>query len=86
MVVPQASSTALGSLGGVEERFRKRLAMSKRQFISKEGRIPIFSSIYHVNLLCLFSYAKGWEGKAWEIQLDFLWGENTLEKKPPPIK
>lgn len=61
--------------------------MSKRQFISKEGRIPIFSSIYHVNLLYVFFPMPRVERVRLEkIQLDFLWGENTLEKKPPPIK
>ena len=43
--------------GGVEERFRKRLAMWKRQYISKEGRITLIQStlssmpIYFMSLM-----------------------------------
>ena len=42
----------------VEERFRKRLIMWKRQYISKEGRINLIRStlsslkIYFISLLC----------------------------------
>ncbi|RVX19039.1 Transposon TX1 uncharacterized 149 kDa protein [Vitis vinifera] len=70
---------------GVEERFRKRLALWKRQFIFKGGRITLIRStlssmpIYLMSLLrmprvvCL---------RLEKIQRDFLWGGGALERKP----
>ncbi|RVW42045.1 Transposon TX1 uncharacterized 149 kDa protein [Vitis vinifera] len=50
---------------GVEERFRRRLSMWKRQYLSKGGRATLIRStlsnlpIYLMSLLCLPSSAKG---------------------------
>ena len=44
---------------GVKERFRKRLTMWKRQYISKEGRLTLIRSIlfsmpiYFISLFCM---------------------------------
>ena len=37
---------SVGAWDGVEERFRKRLAMWKRQYISKGGRITLIRSTF----------------------------------------
>ena len=60
---------------GVEERFRRRLAMWKRQYISKGGRTTLIRSpllnlpIYFMSLLCLSSLARQ---RLEQIQRDFL--------------
>ncbi|KAL6349294.1 hypothetical protein AAG906_033950 [Vitis piasezkii] len=74
---------------GVEERFRKRLAMWKRQFISKGGRIYSHSEyfvkyahIFHVLLRMPRVVRLTLE----KIQRDFLVGGGGLEKKPYLVK
>ncbi|WKA13278.1 hypothetical protein VitviT2T_030594 [Vitis vinifera] len=70
---------------GVEERFRKRLAMWKRQYLSKGGRATLIRStlsnlpIYFMSLLKLPSSVKR---RLEQIQRDFLWGGGNLERKP----
>ena len=62
---------------GVEERFRKRLAMWKRQYISKGGRLTLIRSIlssmpiYFMSLFCLLRKVRL---RLEKIQRDFLWG------------
>ena len=74
---------------GVEERLRKKLAMWKRQFISKGGRITLIRStlssmpIYFMSLLCIPRVVRL---RFEQIQRDFLWGGGALERKPHPIK
>ena len=74
---------------GVEERLRKKLAMWKRQFISKGGRITLIQStlysmpIYFMSLLCIPRVVRL---RFEQIQRDFLWGGGALERKPHPIK
>ena len=66
---------------GVEERLRKRLAMWKRQYISKGGRLTLIRStlfsmpIYFVSL---FYLPKKVRLRLEKIQSDFLWGEGAL--------
>ena len=70
---------------GVEEQFRKRLAMWKRQYLSKGGRATLIRStlsnlpIYFMSLLKLPSSIKR---RLEQIQRDFLWGGGNLERKP----
>ena len=62
---------------GVEERFQKRLAMWKRQYISKGGRLTLIRStlssmpIYFMSLFCLLRKVRL---RLEKIQRDFLWG------------
>ena len=62
---------------GVEERFRRRLAIWKRQFISKGGRATLIRSmlsnlpIYFTSLMRMPNSVRQ---KLKQIQRDFLWG------------
>ena len=70
---------------GVEERFRRRLAMWKRQYISKRGRATLIRStlsnlpIYFMSLLRLPSSIRR---RLEQIQKDFLLKGGNLERKP----
>ncbi|KAJ9675675.1 hypothetical protein PVL29_024544 [Vitis rotundifolia] len=74
---------------GVEERFRKRLAMWKRQYLSKGGRATLIRStlsnlpIYFMSLLKLPSSVRR---RLEQIQRDFLWGGGNLERKPHLVR
>ncbi|RVW40956.1 putative ribonuclease H protein [Vitis vinifera] len=74
---------------GVEERMRKRLALWKRQFISKGGRITLIRStlasmpIYLMSLMCIPRVVRL---RLEKIQRDFLWGGGALEKRPHLVK
>ena len=68
----------------VEERFRKRLFLWKRQYLSKWGRLTLIKS----TLLSLPTYFMSLFVIPWKvcariekIQRDFLWGGCALEKK-----
>ena len=62
---------------GVEERFRKRLAMWKRRYISKGGRLTLIRStlssmpIYFMSFFCMPRKVRL---RLEKIQRDFLWG------------
>ena len=70
---------------GVEERFRRRLAMWKRQYISKRGRATLIRStlsnlpIYFMSLLHLPSSVRR---RLEQIQKDLLLRGGNLEQKP----
>ena len=70
---------------GVEERFCRRLAMWKRQYISKRGRATLIQStslnlpIYFMSLLHLPSSVRR---KLEQIQKDFLLRGGNLEQNP----
>ena len=73
----------------IEERFRRRLATWKRQYISKGGRVTLIRStllnlsIYFMSLFRIPSLVcKRLE----KIQRDFFWGGGNLEKKPHLVK
>ncbi|RVW53156.1 putative ribonuclease H protein [Vitis vinifera] len=69
---------------GVEERVRRRLALWKRQFISKGGRITLIKStlasipIYQMSL---FRMPKIVVKRLEKLQRDFLWGGGNRERK-----
>ncbi|RVW65596.1 putative ribonuclease H protein [Vitis vinifera] len=74
---------------GMEERMRKRLALWKRQFISKGGRITLIRSTLAsipTYLMSLMRMPKVVKLRLEKIQRDFLWGGGALEKKPHLIK
>ncbi|KAJ9682243.1 hypothetical protein PVL29_018228 [Vitis rotundifolia] len=74
---------------GVEERFRRRLASWKRQYLSKGGGATLIRStlsnlpIYLMSLLCLPSSIRR---RLEKIQRDFLWGGGNLERKPHLVR
>ena len=60
---------------GVEERFRKRLALWKRQYISKGGRVILIKSTLSnmpIYMMPLFRLLKGVKSGLEKIQRDFL--------------
>ena len=69
---------------GVEERVRRRLALWKRQYISKGGRITLIKStlasmpIYQMSS---FRMPKIVARRLEKVQRDFLWGGGNLEGK-----
>ncbi|RVW47728.1 Transposon TX1 uncharacterized 149 kDa protein [Vitis vinifera] len=69
----------------VEERFRKRLSLWKRQYLSKGGRLTLLKSTLSslpTYFLSLFVIPKRVCARLEKIQRDFLWGGGALEKKP----
>ena len=69
---------------GVEERMRRRLALWKRQYISKGRRITLIkSTVANMPLyrLSLFRMPKIVARRLEKLQRDFLWGKESLERK-----
>ena len=69
---------------GVEERFRKRLAKWKRQYISKGGRLTLIRSCLSnlpTYVMSLFRMPRKVKIRLEKIQRDFLWGGGNLERK-----
>ncbi|RVX00840.1 putative ribonuclease H protein [Vitis vinifera] len=69
----------------VEERFRKRLAMWKRQYISKGGRLTLIRSTLSslpVYFMSLFLLPRKVRMRLEKIQRDFLWGGGALDQRP----
>ena len=74
---------------GIEERFRKRLALWKRQYISKGGRITLIRSTLSslpIYFMSLFRMPRRVRLRLEQIQRGFLWGGGNLEKKPHLVK
>ena len=67
---------------GVEERVRRRLALWKRQYISKRGRVTLIKStlasmpIYQMSI---FRMPKVVARRLEKVQRDFLWGGRNME-------
>ena len=69
---------------GVEERMRRRLALWKRQYLSKGGRITLMKSTLAsipIYQLSLFRMPKLVAKRLEKLQRDFLWGGGSLERK-----
>ena len=79
-----APNKSLSAWDGVEERVRRRLALWKRQYISKGGRITLIKStmasmpIYQMSL---FQMPKVVARRLEKLQRDFLWEGGNLERK-----
>ena len=74
---------------GVEERFRKRLALWKRQYISKRGRLTLIKSTLSnmaIYTMSLFRIPKGVKSRLEKIQREFLWGWGNLDRKIHLVK
>ena len=70
---------------GVEERFKKWLALWKRHYLLKGGRQTLIKSTLSslaIYFMSLFVIPKRVAAKLEKIQRDFLWGGGELEKKP----
>ena len=80
-----ASNKAISVWDGVEEKVRRRLALWKRQYISKGGRITLIkSTMANIPLyqMSLFRMPKSVARRLEKLQRDFLWGgANGGEKK-----
>ncbi|WJZ87673.1 hypothetical protein VitviT2T_007039 [Vitis vinifera] len=69
----------------VEERFRKRLSLWKRQYLSKGGHLTLLKSTLSslpTYFLSRFVIPKRVCARLEKIQKDFLWGGGALENKP----
>ncbi|RVW44970.1 putative ribonuclease H protein [Vitis vinifera] len=74
---------------GIEERFQKILAMWKRQYISKGGRITLIRSILFnlaIYFMSIFQLPRVVRMRLGQIQRDFLWGGGALEQKPHLVR
>ena len=74
---------------GVEERFHKRLALWKRQYISKGRRLMLIRSTLSslsIYFLSLFQMPRIVWLRLEKIQRNFLWGGRTLDSKPRLVK
>ena len=84
-----APYNSLVAWDGVEERFRKRLALWKRQYISKGGRLTLIRSTFsNLSIYFLSLFRMSWivQLRLEKIQRDFLWGGRTLDSKPYLVK
>ena len=79
-----ANHKALGVWDTVEDRFRKRLASWKSQFISKGGRLTLIQSTLSslpIYCLSLFKMPVSICKRLEKIQREFLWSGGSLKKK-----
>ena len=84
-----AAFNSLAVWNGVEERFRRRLATWKRQYISKGGRLTLIRSTMSsmpIYLMSLFHLPRKVRMRLEKIQRDFLWGGGTLAHKPHLVR
>ena len=79
-----ASHKALGVWDTVEDKFRKRLASWKSQYISKAGRLTLIQSTLSslpIYCLSLFRMPASICSRLEKIQREFLWSGGSLAKK-----
>ncbi|RVW40408.1 putative ribonuclease H protein [Vitis vinifera] len=87
--IQELAAEASSMWDGVEERVRRRLALWKRQYISKGGRITLIKSalasmpIYQMSI---FRMPKSVARRVEKIQRDFLWGGGNLGGKTHLVK
>ena len=87
MLVPRPKVTYI--LLDLEVRFRKRLAMWKRQYISKGERITLIRSTLSnllIYFMSIFQLPRAVRMRLEKIQRDFLWGGGALEQKPHLVR
>ena len=68
----------------VKKRFRKKLTLQKRQYISKGGRLTLIKSTLSnlpIYTMSLFRIPKGVKSRLEKIKRDFLWGGGNLNRK-----
>ena len=74
---------------GIEERFRKRLTLWKKLFISKGGRLTLIRntlSCLPVYFMSLFRLPRRVRLKLEQILRDFSWDGGNMDKKPHLVK
>ena len=79
-----AHHKAISMWDGVEERMRRRLALWKRQYISKGGRITLIKSTLAsipIYQLSFFRMPKLVARRLEKLQRDFLWGGGRMKRK-----
>ena len=79
-----APHNSLNVWDSIEERFGKRLALWKRQYISKGGRIMLIKSnlaSLTIYFMSLFRLPRRVRLRLEHIQKKFLWGGGVLKKK-----
>ena len=79
-----AHHKAMSMWDGVEERMRRRLALWKRQYSSKGGRITLIKSTLAsipIYQLSIFRMPKIVARRLEKLQRDFLWGGARMERK-----
>ena len=79
-----AHHKAMSMWDGVEERMRRRLALWKRQYSSKGGRITLIKSTLAsipIYQLSIFRMPKIVARRLEKLQRDFLWGGGRMERK-----
>ena len=84
-----APFNSLAVWDGVEERFPRRLAMWKRQYISKGGRLTLIRSTLSsmpIYFMSLFYMPRKVRLRLEKIQRDFLWGGGALVQKPHLVR
>ncbi|RVX23652.1 Transposon TX1 uncharacterized 149 kDa protein [Vitis vinifera] len=85
----ELAAEATSMWDGVEERIRRRLALWKRQYISKGGRITLIKSTLAslpIYQLSIFRMPKSVAKRVEKTQRDFLWGGGNLEGKVHLVK
>ena len=79
-----AHHKAMSMWDGVEERMRRRLALWKRQYLSKGGRITLIKSTLAsipIYQLSFFRMPKLVARRLEKLQRDFLWGGGRMKRK-----
>ena len=80
---------SIGVWDGIEEIFKKRLAMWKRQYISKGGMITLIRSTLSnlpIYSMSIFHLPRAVRMRLEKIQKDFLWGGGSFEQKPHLVR
>ena len=84
-----AAHNSMVAWDGIEKRFRKRLALWKKQHISKGGRLTLVKSglaSLPIYFMSLFRMSRRVRLRLEKIQRDFLQSGRALESKPHIVK